>query len=843
MVLAVVAAALGIVPDSADAQSAGAGYFSDDDGSVHEPALEALASRGVLAGIECGDGLICPGDPLKRWEMAVWLVRVVDGAEPGAADNPSFSDVDYDAWWAPFVESLFEMGVTVGCRRDPLQYCPDGIVTRAQMATFLKRAFDLEPAPAAGFTDVSGGTHGANIDALAAAGTTVGCSRDPLRYCPTRSVTRAQMATFLARALGLIELPASVRFTAIDAGYGHTCGLRADNTISCWGENYFGQSDAPDGEFLAVSAGRGHSCAVRADRTVVCWGNNEFGQSDAPDGEFLTVSAGSWLSCGVRTDGRVACWGGKQTEAFGAPAGEFDAVAAGHQYACASGDSGLICWGDSDVGVHDVPDGRLVALSAGIGHACGLRSDDSTVACWGSNSDGESHAPVGPFSAVSAGGEHTCGLRPDQTIVCWGEDGSGQIEAPDGGFQAVTAGGTHSCGLRLDGTTVCWGDTADDRSRAPEGQFAAVSAGERHTCGLLTDSRIACWGHSGSGQAYAAPGEFKDVRAGQAHTCAVGADSTAVCWGEARSGETEAPAGSFRTVAAGDRRSCGVRLDHSVVCWGYDTVVRPAGVRSPTDPGRPDPSRCRVYGVSRHVTAGFPLPRWAAPSSGTVRVVVLFMDFPDATASSSTHDEAGQSLVFAERYLEGASYGALDIEFVPLHRWLRSEHEHTHYLSGNRQSLRDTMLRDFDSEAARLADPYVDFSEYDILMTVLPSQHFSGGTAIGSVETDDGVVPSTVRINALSPLIRFTGGSRDHTDWGWVAAHELLHTLGLADLYPIGLAVDPIEAPPGKLRLPVWFGTMGLEAHFLLNQDDRRVGNYFGNYRPSLTPCHTPMIR
>ena len=151
------------------------------------------------------------------------------------------------------------------------------------------------------------------------AGITVGCSRDPLHYCPARSLTRAQMASFLARALGIVELPASVRFAAIDAGFGHTCGLRADNAISCWGGNYFRQSDAPDGEFLAVSAGRGHSCAIRSDRTVVCWGNNEFDQTKAPDGEFLTVSAGSWLSCGVRTDGRVACWGGKETEEFGAP--------------------------------------------------------------------------------------------------------------------------------------------------------------------------------------------------------------------------------------------------------------------------------------------------------------------------------------------------------------------------------------------------------------------------------------------------------------------------------------------------------------------------------------------
>ena len=75
---AVASAVLGAVLSASvpvEAQSEGAGYFSDDDGSVHEPALDALAERGVLAGVECGEGLICPDDPLKRWEMAVWLVR------------------------------------------------------------------------------------------------------------------------------------------------------------------------------------------------------------------------------------------------------------------------------------------------------------------------------------------------------------------------------------------------------------------------------------------------------------------------------------------------------------------------------------------------------------------------------------------------------------------------------------------------------------------------------------------------------------------------------------------------------------------------------------------------
>jgi hypothetical protein len=75
------------------------------------------------------------------------------------------------------------------------------------MASFLVRAFGLEAARSAGFADTAGGTHEANIDALAAGRVTAGCATGPLRYCPAKAVTRAQMATFLARATGLVEVP------------------------------------------------------------------------------------------------------------------------------------------------------------------------------------------------------------------------------------------------------------------------------------------------------------------------------------------------------------------------------------------------------------------------------------------------------------------------------------------------------------------------------------------------------------------------------------------------------------------------------------------------------------
>ena len=137
--------------------------------------------------------------------MAVWITRVLDQAPESSDARTRFADVDPDAWWASYVERLADLGVTEGCKTDPLRYCPHEAVSRAQMATFLVRAFDLDAAPPAGFADTGGDAHEANIDALAAVGITAGCKTDPLRYCPDQAVTRAQMATFLVRALDLMS--------------------------------------------------------------------------------------------------------------------------------------------------------------------------------------------------------------------------------------------------------------------------------------------------------------------------------------------------------------------------------------------------------------------------------------------------------------------------------------------------------------------------------------------------------------------------------------------------------------------------------------------------------------
>ena len=92
------------------------------------------------------------------------------------------------------------MAVTGGCG-DGSGFCPDGSVTRAQTAVFLSRAYSLPDAPDPGFADVPADAwYAADVARLAASGITSGCG-DGSGFCPGSDVTRAQMATFLHRAI------------------------------------------------------------------------------------------------------------------------------------------------------------------------------------------------------------------------------------------------------------------------------------------------------------------------------------------------------------------------------------------------------------------------------------------------------------------------------------------------------------------------------------------------------------------------------------------------------------------------------------------------------------------
>ena len=137
--------------------------------------------------------------------MAVWTVRILDGADPEPVVATRFSDVDAGHPRAAFIERLAELGVTTGCG-DGTNFCPDRSATRAQMAAFLSRAFNLDEGPDPGFGDVPADAwYAADVAKLAASGITTGCG-DGSVYCPDRATTRAEGATFLARAVESLAL-------------------------------------------------------------------------------------------------------------------------------------------------------------------------------------------------------------------------------------------------------------------------------------------------------------------------------------------------------------------------------------------------------------------------------------------------------------------------------------------------------------------------------------------------------------------------------------------------------------------------------------------------------------
>jgi alpha-tubulin suppressor-like RCC1 family protein len=265
----------------------------------------------------------------------------------------------------------------------------------------------------------------------------------------------------------LYLLPLVGGFSSINAGYWHSCGVRTDNTLVCWGDNGVGQSTPPAGTFLQVSAGYSNTCGLRTNNTVACWGDID-GQTNVPSGSFLQVSAGRHHSCGVRTDNTLACWG------------------------------------YNEFGQATVPSGLFLQVGVGRHHSCGVRTDN-TLACWGLNSYGVATPPSGTFSQVSVGRFHTCGLRTNNTVACWGDNSNGQASTPGDSFLQVSAGILHSCGIRTDGTIACWGDNEFGQASAPSGTFSQVAVGYYHTCGLRTNNTVVCWGDTSHGQTLLPP--------------------------------------------------------------------------------------------------------------------------------------------------------------------------------------------------------------------------------------------------------------------------------------------------------------------------------------------------
>ncbi len=178
-----------------------------------EPWVNAFYFAGVTTGCGVNPLIYCPENQVTRAEMAVFLLRAKHGLgyAPPAATH-TFSDVPVvgKEWMEPWIDEFYAEGLTTGCGVEPLIFCPENKVTRAEMAVFVLRAIHAPgwapPTSSGIFADVPvGGKEWMQpwIEEYYTEGITTGCGLSPLVYCPENHTTRAEMAVFIGRAYHL----------------------------------------------------------------------------------------------------------------------------------------------------------------------------------------------------------------------------------------------------------------------------------------------------------------------------------------------------------------------------------------------------------------------------------------------------------------------------------------------------------------------------------------------------------------------------------------------------------------------------------------------------------------
>ncbi len=239
---------------------------------------------------------------------------------------------------------------------------------------------------------------------------------------------------------------------AIAAGTYHTCALTEAGGVKCWGYNALGQLGRSTGAGTAtplpvgsvpgvlnatgIATGDYHTCALKADGGVGCWGYNLYGQlgrgtnvgTETPNpppadvaglSGAVAIAAGNNHTCAVMSDGKVKCWGLNNK-------GQLGSVT----------NAGTTIPNVTPAEVTGVT--GVVALALGDDHSCALTSTGS-IKCWGANSKGQlgwssnfvdqtiaGQAGSGTSLAITANGTHSCALTAS-TLSCWGGNLYGQL--------------------------------------------------------------------------------------------------------------------------------------------------------------------------------------------------------------------------------------------------------------------------------------------------------------------------------------------------------------------------------------------------------------------------------
>lgn len=327
---------------------------------------------------------------------------------------------------------------------------------------------------------------------------------------------------------------------------------------------------APSPAVVRLALGRTHSCALRADGAVWCWGWSDGtllgdGSADGSDTpkkvqrlpkKAVSIAAGASGSCAILEGDELWCWGDEE-EPF--PLGPVRAPT--HEpFAMALR------------GVAEV------RLSNNYGTAC-ARLRDRSVWCWGGNNLGQlgdgstknRRAPVAVkglrAEEIAVSPEHVCARMADGAVHCWGHDSSGQAGSgrpltngpsdivtrdrpgPVAGLTdavEVVVGAYHSCARRADGSVCCWGGV-NDSSKARDEKIRgakALAAGRWYVCALLDDGRVRCRGNVGDDASATdwydldlRGGKVVEIAGGSHHLCARLQSGHVHCLGSNKEGQ------------------------------------------------------------------------------------------------------------------------------------------------------------------------------------------------------------------------------------------------------------------------------------------------------------------
>lgn len=282
---------------------------------------------------------------------------------------------------------------------------------------------------------------------------------------------------------GAVVCDRRLSWSYVAAGLRQTCGVHVDGCAECWGAGeddigpsyeWEGEDRPPDGEYASIHMMRysewdfgQQNCGILADGSPLCFGDNEFGEGDLPPGDYVDIGTATYFTVGVTVDGNIN-WAG-MVDAV-PPTGPFTRVEVDDDYIVLLRRDGSLATYRWPSGLVDDRPGPYIAMSRGASPdgICAV-TEAGAVECW--MDDGRTEPVYDNFAALAPTAGMTdvcfapadleaCALAGDGHIECWSPATGGWFlqGVPAGSeFVRLACGGAHLCALTSSGEITCWG--------------------------------------------------------------------------------------------------------------------------------------------------------------------------------------------------------------------------------------------------------------------------------------------------------------------------------------------------------------------------------------------------